>query len=106
MNSIFYLKLIGWVVLVVNFFTIYKIYKSNILKKWLRILFPLFVNFPTVSSRAIDDLSFQIFNFQLFGFGSFYNQNGNFVAVAFPLGSIWVFYKIENWIREKEMQDY
>jgi hypothetical protein len=103
-NLIF--EVFSWINLCVNIFTLYKIYKADILKKMVRSLFPILLNFPALALNEFGDISFKFLHFQLLGFGNGIWQGVIYAVITIPSGSLWVFYKMDNWIREKEMQEY
>lgn len=100
------ISILGWIALAINIFALFKIYKADILKKILRSLFPLLLNFPAIAVNEMENISFKFFHFQLFGFGSTIWEGVQYYVITIPFGALWVFYKLEDWVREKEMKEY
>lgn len=99
-------QLVGWGVIVINIIAVIYIIRSNILKKALRCLFPILLNFPAIGVTPFGEWSFKFFHFQLMGFGGALWNKESFLIVTFPIGAIWIFYKMGDWLREKEMENY
>ncbi len=114
MNYVLTFKIIGWGVFLFNIFTIYILWKSNIFNKWLKMLLPLLLNFPSFIYSEFQGLHFKFLMFQVLGRGDFVNYQpnpfeeillGESALFSIPIGSLYVFYKLENWERLKEQAD-
>jgi len=115
MDYILLFKILGWVIVLFNFYTIFLLWKSNIFKKWWRMLLPILLNFLTLIYSQYQGWFFKIFQFQFLGYiGSQKNYQlstfedvllGESVLISFPIGALIVFYKLENWKRFKEQVD-
>ncbi|GAB4034751.1 hypothetical protein [Spirosoma jeollabukense] len=111
MSTSIIFSLLGWVVLALNLYAIYKVWKANVFSKWWKILLPILVNLPTLTYSAAQGVGFQLLNFLLFGKGVAQNYQSNpfepviageTISFALPLGALYVFYKLDNWVRTKE----
>jgi len=82
-------------VLTFNIYVIYKIVKSDLSKKWFKVLSVVFLNFPAIYFYQVGGLVLK-FNLQMmFGIG-FMNMGylNSYLAAGIPLGGIYWFYKL------------
>lgn len=100
------IQLAGWAVVVINIIAVIYIIRNNIFKKMLRCLFPILLNFPAIGVTPFGQWSFKFFHFQLMGFGGAFWERESYLIITFPIGAMWVFYKMSGWLREKEMENY
>lgn len=99
--------LLGLAVLLFNIYTIWKIKKSQLNKKWLHYLLVFIFNTPVLSYHAISGFSFKILSFQ-FLLGISFNFMGYLnTAIAFgiPLGSIYCLWKINKQNKIKNIEE-
>lgn len=78
---------IGFIICIFVIYTIVRIKKSNMKKKWIKYLFVVFFNFPTLIITPINT-HLKILKFQLFGFGLTAPNTHYTVEIALPIVSI------------------
>jgi len=93
-------------VLAFNIYTIIKVKRSQLKRKWSLYLSIILINVPTISYGAIHGLSFELLSFQgLFGVGfSYYGYLGALWEFGIPLGSffcLWKIYSKKNGLEEQ-----
>ncbi len=89
-----------------NIYTLYRIYKSNIYKKWFRMLWPIFLNFPTIWFIENGNFTWKFLHFILMGFGSgFTKESISFYQITIPWGAFWVLYNIKDWQNKKNYEE-
>ena len=84
-------------VLLFNIYVIREIKRSNLNKKWLKYLAVIVLNVPAISYAAVDGLSYQLLNFQIFlGIGiSLMGYLGSVWTFGIPLGGIYWLWKLK-----------
>lgn len=90
-----------------NVLTIAKIVKANVNRKAIKVLIVLVFNVPTFMYSLINGFSFELLSFQLLlGVGvGFMGYAGTAWSIGVPLGSFYVWWKMKNWRRDKELAD-
>jgi hypothetical protein len=99
--------LLAVAVAAVNVLTLVKILKSNVYRKAVKMLIVLIFNVPTIVYSVMNGFSFKLLSFQLLlGVGgSFMGYAGTTWSIGLPVGSLFVWWKIKNWERDKELDD-
>ncbi len=85
------------IVLTINIYAAIRVYRSNVVKKYLKYITIVLFNIPVLGCNALTGPFFNLFSFQLFGIG-FGNSNyfETFWTIGFPLGALFVLWKLRN----------
>jgi len=88
--------LLALLVLGFNIYVIIRVYKSDVVRKWLKYLIIVLLNIPVIGYHAIGGVFFKLLSFQLLGIGfSADNYLNTYWAIGVPLGAIIVLWRLK-----------
>ncbi len=94
----FYLfGILPFLVVALNIFTIIRVVKSQINRKWLKIIGVILLNVPTFTYSLMNGFSFSLVQFQFF-FGAaigLFGYAGTYLSFGLPIGAFLANYKID-----------
>lgn len=102
MTIFWFFGIIAICIPIFNFWVILKIRKSQFEKKWLKYIFVMILNVPSISFTAINGLSISWLNFQML-FGISFSYMGYLSSAwefGIPLGGLYWFWKLNQKLTE------
>lgn len=95
------------IVLGFNIFVMYKVYKSDVRRKWLKFLMILLLNLPSIGYSAINGVFFKIIYINLLGVSFSYSSYwSTYLVISFPIGAIIVYWKLKNNLYRTKADDW
>lgn len=84
-------------VLSFNIFVIFKVYKSNVTRKWIKYMMIACLNLPTIGMSSIGGFFFRFISIRAMGIGvGWGNYFNTYWAVGIPLGGIVVLWRLSS----------
>lgn len=96
--------ILGIGVMAFNIFTIVKVKKSNLDRKWLMYLLIILLNTPYISSSP-EKISAGISIIHILGFGYAFMGKYSFVKIGIPIGAFIAWYKMKKNAKEKSLDN-